>query len=145
MDMIFLTHFHHDNFKALFLRDLLKKLCQKGFNFHIQYFSAVFDGPNDMIIDVIDTGSRMLDVLFSHTCSIAKIVGVGYISRDSPSTYGLIVYRHCRTRGGLTPPLVRRSLSSTPLKWGGFPLAYPKNTPLSKPLVGADGVFYFYR
>jgi hypothetical protein len=98
MDVILLTH--HDNFKAFFLRNLLKKLCQKGFNFRIQYFSAIFDRPNDMIMDVIDTGSRMLDV--------------------SDRLQGLSVLR------GDNTPLDRRSLSSTLLKWGGFPLAIPK-------------------
>ncbi|GGE04058.1 hypothetical protein GCM10011571_01260 [Marinithermofilum abyssi] len=40
-------------------------------------------GPNDMIMDVIDTGSRMLDVFFSHTYRIAIVVVFGYISCDS--------------------------------------------------------------
>ena len=70
MNMITFTSFTFDNIKAFIFGNILNYFIQSILDFRYKNFLSIFYTPDDMIVDIIDTGPCM-NILVFHTYSIA--------------------------------------------------------------------------
>ena len=69
--MVAKTGFKLINLEPLVCSNLMDKFPHISLHFGRDDFFAVFDRPDDMIIDVVDRGTAMYEVIFLHTHSMA--------------------------------------------------------------------------